>query len=422
MSIRPRLSSMLFWSLILSTAAIRALSQQPAATGSPLVIIVDDKYGVIDRTGKVIVPPQFRLILDFVGGMARVELGDHWTYISEAGVLMNRTFDEPERVMEKADFYNFSEGLAVTRVGGAEHVHPEGFSELVGGKYGFIDKTGKVVIPVTFDHAARFSGGLAAVMKGTKWGFIDKTGQFAIPAIYDRAENVVDGVAFVYLHDKWGLIDAKGKTILPPTFDQIRDFHDGLAQVRLAGKDGFIDVRGHTVIELKYDDDQVGSFSNGRAWVGVGTDYHSLKFGYIDTTGAMVIPAKFDAAADFSDGLAAVEINRQWGYIDPTGANVITPRFGEADQFSEGLAAVTEGLVPVGMYTPAPYGYIDHTGKMVIVPQFDSRHSGFGLFKDGFAQVFQQTSRVEFGYIDRTGKFIWPFRSAGKTPSWVPVK
>lgn len=56
---------------------------------------------------------------------------------------------------------DFSEGLATV---------------IVGGKYGFIDKTGKQVIPCLYDDAWNFSEGLARVEVGEKWGFVDKYG------------------------------------------------------------------------------------------------------------------------------------------------------------------------------------------------------------------------------------------------------
>ena len=40
----------------------------------------------------------------------------------------------------------------------------------VGKQWGFIDHTGKVVIPAKFDEVAYFSEGLAAVRVGSKWG------------------------------------------------------------------------------------------------------------------------------------------------------------------------------------------------------------------------------------------------------------
>jgi hypothetical protein len=44
------------------------------------------------------------------------------------------------------------------------------------GKYGFIDNTGRVVIPFRYSAADKFSEGLANVRVGEKWGYIDETG------------------------------------------------------------------------------------------------------------------------------------------------------------------------------------------------------------------------------------------------------
>jgi hypothetical protein len=150
-------------------------------------------------------------------------------------------------------------------------------------------------------------------------------------------------------------------------------------------------------------------------------DDSNARFGYIDKTGNLIIPAKFGEARDFSEGLAAVKINRPyqdepdnsdkyWGYINAAGAYVITPRYYQVKAFSEGLAAVSPK-------TLAPYGYVDRTGKMVIEPQFDMRT---GPFQNGIARVYTDRdykTRDEHGYIDRAGKFIWPFAAAVKNPS-----
>ena len=53
-------------------------------------------------------------------------------------------------------------------------------------KYGYIDKTGREVIPCKYDDANVFSEGLAKVKKSGKRGFIDKTGREVVPFIYDE--------------------------------------------------------------------------------------------------------------------------------------------------------------------------------------------------------------------------------------------
>jgi len=65
------------------------------------------------------------------------------------------------------------------------------------------------------------------------------------------------------------------------------------------------------------------------------------KWGYIDESGAEVIPCKFDEAYGFArDGLATVVVNEKTGFIDKTGAFVIEPMYDVAYDFSGALAEV----------------------------------------------------------------------------------
>lgn len=43
------------------------------------------------------------------------------------------------------------------------------------------------------------------------------------------------------------------------------------------------------------------------------------KYGYIDTSGNIVINPQFDFAEAFSEGTAKVEIEERWAYIDKSG-------------------------------------------------------------------------------------------------------
>ena len=66
------------------------------------------------------------------------------------------------------------------------------------------------------------------------------------------------------------------------------------------------------------------------------------KYGFIDNTGQVVIPPKYDLAWDFSEGLARVSQNGKYGFIDKTGKVVIPLKYDKADSFYNGVAGVLD--------------------------------------------------------------------------------
>ena len=55
-----------------------------------------------------------------------------------------------------------------------------------------------------------FSEGLAQVLLNGKWGYIDKTGKEVIPCKYDWAWQFYEGFAQVSTKGKWGYVDKQG--------------------------------------------------------------------------------------------------------------------------------------------------------------------------------------------------------------------
>jgi uncharacterized membrane protein YhaH (DUF805 family) len=242
---------------------------------------MDEKWGFIDKAGRVVIHPQYDRTLGFSEDLAAYQVGDYivgsWGFIDRNGNVAI----EPKY----SDASSFSEGLAAVRVG-----------DIYSGKYGFINKSEEMKIGPQFENAGSFSGGLAAVMTGErKWGFIDKTGNFVIRPQYNWAFNFSEGLAKV-----------------------------ATTGVLFGGPYGYIDRKGILVINTQFKN--AGDFSSGLAAVEVGG-----KWGYINNTGAFVIKPEYDSAGDFSSGLAAVRLGREddgdWRFIDKLGRLVINPKF-----------------------------------------------------------------------------------------------
>ena len=270
-------------------------------------------------------------------------------------------------------------------------------------KHGYIDTSGKVRIEPQFERASEFHEGMAYV-ETKLWfdepsGFIDTTGRIVIPL--PRQSDVPrfsEGLAAVSLAGGYGFIDREGRVRIEPQFSYAGDFSEGLAWVHIDEKKaGYIDKTGKLVIgpvDYRMSDDS--NFSEGLAAVRIGN-----KFGYLDRAGNIRIRPQFDEAHKFSGGRARVKHNGMNGYIDKTGYMVIRPQYKYAHEFSEGLAAV-EHKKGLGGYPQ--WGFVDTSGRMVIRPQYDHVRD----FTEGIALV--STRERGLGYIDRSGRYVWgPF-------------
>ncbi len=321
------------------------------------------------------------------------------------------------------------------------------FPVLQGGKWGYIDRSGKVVIKPQYDGAYPFYDGVAKVMTGKrftgeKWSYIDAAGK---PIIKDLSANRVEdfseglGAVCLYKQDEvgylCGYVDKTGRWAIEPKFYSSMSFRDGLARTaardrnsKTGTREVYLDKAGNVALDLgPLPAQNSNGFSEGLARFAVsGQGKEYLPQGFMDKTGKVVIEPKFEAAGDFSEGLAAVmffkprkvpDYNKDdpydAGFIDKTGTLVVKPQFEFYQPFSEGLAFV---LINRKM------GAIDKMGRVVIRPQFALaaprptpywqvidyyRESRAWSFSDGLAVVNRLGS---WGYVDRTGKFVIPAR------------
>jgi hypothetical protein len=362
--------------------------------------------GIVSQTENIVVKAPFDYAGDFSCGLGLVRIGRpfylneevRWYYVDRAGKVIISPNLEPILTL-----YPFSEGLAAVEVGDKLISVSPGKKRPKDGKFGYIDRTGRLVIKPKFDWAYAFSDGMARVRMGPveegKFGFIDKTGDLVIHPRFVDARDFSEGFACVTIGVKWKVSSVEGGK---------RGFVDK-SEILVGKRVGFVDKTGRIAIEPKFD--YVGEFSEGMAAFEkrVNGPMKNGIWGYIDKSGNIVIEPKYSQVRNFSEGLAAVITGSSrkgdcYNYIDKTGEVAIETKYNVVGDFSEGLARVAVGVLweqSKGFDTT--WGYIDKEGNTVIKPQFDS----VGDFSEGIACVDVHSTEVKYNYIDKAGKFIF---------------
>ncbi len=96
--------------------------------------------------------------------------------------------------------------------------------------------------------------GFARIQVGGRWGFVDKGGRMAIAPQFDDAGDFNDDRALIKQGGLYGYINEKGEITVPPRFVAARSFSFNRASVTVDGKQGFIDPSGKLVVEPAYAD------------------------------------------------------------------------------------------------------------------------------------------------------------------------
>ena len=401
------------------------------------VVSIAGKYGLIDITGKEIVPfgryDRFGFydlqdnVHYFIDDMLAVST--YYGGSSKTGFI-DRTGRELVSCIYDEVSYIYSGGVYMTSVSG---MHMVGLGDLETCKWGVIGTGGKTLLPCKYDEIRYMGDDIFAVYVGDwgtgKWGIADNTGRELVPCKYEDFGCFSEGLAAVKIKNKWGFINKAGTEEIQFLYDSVDAFSEGLATVSAGGtlstsdygysyyegsKWGVIDKSGREIVTPVYN--SVDSYNEGVAIVSIGgilgphvwdmNNYDGSKWGLIDKTGREIVAPKYNYSFTFSDGLAVVNIGgelvqNEWGsyfyrgskcgLIDKSGREVLQCKYDTLQRVSEGLVIVV---------VDGKYGVMDKTGKEIVPPKYD----WIDNFNDGIAEVrLDNQDTAAGGYIDKYG-------------------
>ncbi len=328
--------------------------------------------GLIDRTGRVVVPPLYESVGYPTEGRIPVQRDGLTGYVD----LQGREVIPPV-YLQGGDF---SEGCAPVQL-----VIDSFFTACT-----FIDTLGRQLFPPVYENLQPFTCGYALVRRYSRWGLIDHSGREVLTTRFEQMTTLFGDTLF-FAGDSSGmaLYDRRMQPLTPAVYTWTGGLHCGRIPVQRDGRYGFLDRAGREVIPCRYD--EISLFFLDRAMVRLGDRY-----GIIDTAGRFILPLEYENRTPFGekyvyrDSLALVERDGRLGFVDLDGRLVIPFLFDRAYHFSEGLASVSrDGL----------WGYIDTRGDLFLPLIFDIASP----YRWGRAEV---SYNGELRRVDRKGRCV----------------
>lgn len=328
------------------------------------------------------------------------------------------------------------------------------------GKYGIIDSTGLVKVPVVYDMLDKFNNKIYTIhIKSTNSRDSSNNNKLE----FENEGNHI--LSIVYNDMREGLIDNKNTMILPPIYKYInlKYINNGFFIIEnIYGKRGVLDIKGNVLIKCNYDkidyniDNKLfyalirdsiqangnkfsgGSFidEKGKTIIPLDSSLSDIKIltdGYFFNDSVIFkssigfsylsfinkkenkiehIKFKNTLINNYDNGLFYASIASKYkslpfyGVLDKNGKIVIPFNFERIHVFSENLASV-------GVSTRYEYkrnswgiGFINKQGKLVI----PSIYSDASPFKGGLSKVriTNKDGKNYWGYINTTGKVVVP--------------
>jgi len=142
---------------------------------------------------------------------------------------------------------------------------------------------------------------------------------------------------------RWGFVDFNGNEIVPPIYSEVSDFDESghakflqFSEKKKRYRYGLFDLEGNITISPKYEG--LGKCRDNRIWA-----IKKEKVGFLNCTGTVVLPLKYQATIPFSEGIAAYKNRKgRFQYIDINGDKIFNTTYQVAGKFHDGIAYVRD--------------------------------------------------------------------------------
>ncbi|MBN2898080.1 MAG: WG repeat-containing protein [Clostridia bacterium] len=347
---------------------------------SQIAFVSDNKIGVMNHSGDVIIAPTYESI--YVAGKGYMgSKDDHYYFFNMDNGLISAPYD------------------AINDAGNGHYLVNEN------GQYGIYDTTlHKEVIAPEYNDISLLQNPhdttqflfqvtrLSSIRDNLSYlGVVSMDGDILLPALYTKLSFLSDQL-LIYQDPQgtMGILNVINGFDSGLIYHSIKyDPDSGLSIVTSKEKAyGLIDSDGQTLIPMTNH----YIYENGNFMIAEKDDKKAL----FSKEKKTLSPYKYDSIFSFQSigetEAAIISINNLWGLLTPEGTYLVPPEFDAINEFVNGYAIVSKDN---------KYGFINTKGELVVKPQFEDVSS----FNDGFAIA---RKGGKYGFIQSNGKFVVP--------------
>ena len=214
-----------------------------------------DKKGVINQSGYVIVKPIYKQILNFDGSDNFITHPNfanlHWLHNKS-----DQAYSIVQNINNKYGVINQKGQLLLKPVYDSITYFFDGFMRIqVGNNYGLVDEDFNIVLKPRYNEVTEFTEDIAIIKHNGKYGCIDKNMRLKIKPTYDKIYFQQEEFLRTTLNDKWGYLDNKCNVLSKPVFDYAYDFSNRIAKVIIHNKVGYINSEGRLLSKAIFKDE-----------------------------------------------------------------------------------------------------------------------------------------------------------------------
>jgi len=341
-------------------------------------------YGFISWDGKKYMPPFTPSASTFVRDGYFIYKDENWNVIDSTGKLILKTPLQVFNIINKNRFVvgpNYHERALVD----AKNV-------LISDKYYHdIWKVDNHVLMIGYD-AGKIDA--SELIKSAKWQLVDMNFNKVNSTVF-RSIQVLDE-HFLRAYDlKNNLLVTNhfGEPVLDFAVSDVYKFADGVYKLIVDGKHLFIDLKNQAKRSRLYDNLQC--VKENRIAVQKDGLWGFINFDFVE-----ICPIKANRVSCFEDGIATIELEKQFYIMDSTG-KLLSP------EYFDFVENVRDGYCRVGRN--GKYGLIYKSGVFTVPMEYEennflAKHKGHS-----YLSVRQKKEGGKYGIINERNELVYPF-------------